>query len=210
MTIYKEQQEKFDLFNMTDVAQFFGYSEPAIRSWIRNGMPRHQSGRNGKNKTRYRYNAMEIARWLRKSGPWKKRYDDVSPDSQSSSMTEEQLLATAPDTPAMERLRLAKAKMAEIELEKMRRTVVVVEIAKGLLIKCSSVIRLAGEKLGAEFGRGAQKILNDALDECERVIVNERDEQMADVPDNNRGHSSSQGSSGPHNGAVGRRRNSHT
>lgn len=91
----------------------------------------------------------------------------------------EAMLLEGPSTPALERLRLAKAQLAELELAAKRQQLVPVEeVRSGLLGPFAGALRRAGEVLGRNYGPGAQQVLDDAL-EAGRALLGAESEQLA-------------------------------
>ncbi len=83
---------------------------------------------------------------------------------------EDPLLADGVPTEALERLRLATAKIKELELSVKRKELVPVAGLQNLLLQAASRIREAGERLGRMFGREAQLVLDEAIDAAETLI----------------------------------------
>ncbi len=75
----------------------------------------------------------------------------------------------AGEGPAIERWRLAKAQIAEIELEEKRKRLLPLdEIHRGLA-RSASIMRRAGERLERLFGPDARKLFDEAIDNAIRV-----------------------------------------
>jgi phage terminase Nu1 subunit (DNA packaging protein) len=75
----------------------------------------------------------------------------------------------AGEGPAIERWRLAKAQIAEIELEQKRQRLLPIdEIHRGLA-RSASIMRRAGERLERLFGPDARKIFDEAIDNAIRT-----------------------------------------
>jgi len=75
-----------------------------------------------------------------------------------------------PDTPQLERLRAARASMAELELAKAQREVIDRVEAHGCLIKLASRLTGLGETLRQTFGEEARRLLDGAIDDVKREI----------------------------------------
>ncbi len=73
------------------------------------------------------------------------------------------LMDVASDSPALERYRTARAKLAELDYEKACRTVLPVAEVRAAVTNMTGPLRRAGEELGRRFGAEAQKVLNDAI-----------------------------------------------
>jgi phage terminase Nu1 subunit (DNA packaging protein) len=138
-----------------DVAVFFGVSIDTVKNWAKQQMP----GAPGN------YDLAEILRWLRASGPWKAK--PVIPPGA------DELLVAEGDSPGLERYRLAKAALAELELEERKGALLSREKARLALNRWASIIRRLGERFGKRYGREAAMALNDAITECQHVVDHE-------------------------------------
>lgn len=74
------------------------------------------------------------------------------------------------DSPALERYRLAKAKLAELDLEHRKGDLIDREKCRELMGRWSVIIRRMGERLGKRYGNDATLSVNDSLDECQKVV----------------------------------------
>lgn len=84
--------------------------------------------------------------------------DDASPEDRL-------LLASNPDSPALERWRDYKARIAELDYQQRLRTLVpMAELAEGLGI-ITSRLRTLGDRIQRRFGPDALDMLNDTLDD---------------------------------------------
>lgn len=72
--------------------------------------------------------------------------------------------------PVIDRLRLAKAQLAELDLAQRRGLLLPRDVTHERLGQMASILRRAGEILQRQFGEDAHRILDEALDECERTI----------------------------------------
>lgn len=154
---------QFDLYTIEDVAKFADVAAQSVRYWLLKGMPRSQ-GENGSSAT---YNAAEVFRWYRTDGPGAPRRGSGSNNSQQliSLGVDEGDLLSGPDTPALERFRLARARLSELEYERQKSTVVPIEEMVAEISGLAGHLRKLGEQLGQHFGPDAQRMLNDALAE---------------------------------------------
>ncbi len=73
------------------------------------------------------------------------------------------------ESPTLERWRLAKAKMAEIELEKKLETIIFLDSVRDSLITMAHVLRGVVEKLQRQFGQAAADVLNEAFEDLDRT-----------------------------------------
>jgi hypothetical protein len=71
-------------------------------------------------------------------------------------------------SPATERKRRLECKKLKLQLARERGTVIDRKTVHAGHGRIGSILRVAGEALARQFGPAAQKILNDALDNCER------------------------------------------
>lgn len=144
------------LKTQADLAWDMGVSLETVKGWAKQGMP----GRSG------RYVVRDVTTWLRQEGPWRQHMRlAVDPD--------EELLAGGSDSPALERLRAAKAAIAELDLEKLRGSLVSREKARTILGRWAAILRRMGERLGKRYGPEAANAVNDALGECDHVVHHE-------------------------------------
>lgn len=73
-------------------------------------------------------------------------------------------------TPALERLRAAKADLAELERDERRRNLLRRQVVHDLLGRVAGVLRNCGEQLQQQFGPDALEILNEHLTSAEAEI----------------------------------------
>lgn len=141
--------------SQAELAEACGVSLATIAHWARLGMP----GKQG------RYDLREVFRWSRTVGPCSHTKQKADPD--------DQLLAEGGDSPGLERYRLAKAALAELELEERKGSLLSREKVRGALIRWASIVRRLGELLAKRFGNEASGAINNALVECQRVTDDE-------------------------------------
>lgn len=67
------------------------------------------------------------------------------------------------DSPALERYRTAKARLAELAYEKECRNVLPVAEVRTAIVGMTAPLRRAAEELGRTFGPDAQRVLNSAI-----------------------------------------------
>lgn len=84
------------------------------------------------------------------------------------------LLVGGSDSPAMERLRLAKAQLAELDLARKQGDLIPADtVSQGLAVVASRYRRL-GERLAKKYGRDVgdaiDKMLDDALEDLEQTL----------------------------------------
>lgn len=77
------------------------------------------------------------------------------------------------DSPNLERLRLAKAQIAEIELQERRKDIIPRAQVHDLLTRVSVQLRRAGEILQRQWGEDAQQVLDEALTELRGELEKE-------------------------------------
>lgn len=153
--------------NQAEVGEFFRVSLDTVASWRKKGMP----GASG------RYDLAEILVWLRSDGPWRPRGGG---DLTGGPLDE--LIVAAGDSPNLERYRLAKAQLAELELERQKGSLLPREKVRSGLGRFAAILRQLGERLGKRHGPEVFGSVNDALDDCQRVIDDEFG-RCDDIPD---------------------------
>jgi hypothetical protein len=114
-----------------------------------------------------RYDLAEILAWLRSDGPWRARGGDLLTGS------DDPLLAVGGDSPNLERYRLARAQLAELELETKRGSVFPRDVARSVLGRIASLWRRYGERLGKRHGPEEVVSFNETFQEAQRVIDDE-------------------------------------
>lgn len=135
-----------------EVADVYDVSPETVSKWCKRGMP----GRHGAYKLR------EISHWLRErnlGNVHEKRMEASDP-----------LLVADVDSPGLERYRLAKAAITELELERLKGTLIPLEKVRESLGRWASLIRRMGEMLGRRFGQEAAQAMNETLAECRRMM----------------------------------------
>lgn len=108
-----------------------------------------------------RYDVGAIVRWLRHEGPWRQRAKPEADDP---------LLAADVDSPGLERYRLAKAALAEYDLEARKRELIEREKARATLARLASILRRLSERLGKRYGPDASIAVNNAVLEFLRIV----------------------------------------
>lgn len=88
-------------------------------------------------------------------------------ESVRRSMGEDPLLneTGAADSPGLERYRMAKADLAEMERDRQRRRIVRIDQIELTLMQLATVLRDAGERIARQYGNDAADILNEAVDD---------------------------------------------
>ena len=117
------------------------------------------------------YDLRQIIPWLIRRGKYAQQANGENDDP----------LLAAGDSPGLERYRLAKAELAELELQVRKGTLIPIDAVKDTIARWSALIRRMGEALGKRFGNEAAELLNETLMECRRVVPS--DEQPADTTD---------------------------
>ena len=80
------------------------------------------------------------------------------------------LLVDAVDSPALERYRIARARLAELDLKQKRRQALPTDaVVQGLSV-FASTMRGAFAELRRQFGEDAYKIVSDGLDDAEMIF----------------------------------------
>ncbi len=73
------------------------------------------------------------------------------------------------DSVGLERYRLAKAKLAELDLATRMGDLIEVSVFRDGMARWAAVFRRMGERLAKKFGPDAAKIVNAALKECDKI-----------------------------------------
>lgn len=142
-----------------EVAEFFGVGPDAVKNWAQQGMPG----------TRGSYPLNRIAVWLRTEGP----------KSKLIQAAEDPLLAEG-DSPGLERYRMAKAKLAELDLESRKNQLIDREKARDIFGRWATLIRRMGERLSKRWGNEAANMVNETLDECRLIVEESLDDRSGD------------------------------
>ena len=74
------------------------------------------------------------------------------------------------NSPALERYRSARAKLAELDLQERENQLLPLDKVHDALSRLGSIMRLAGETLQRQFGPDALAIIDDALNDYESAI----------------------------------------
>lgn len=157
-----KQRERFRVIRgkliastLDDLSLAVGRTPRVIQRWFGMGCPSRAA--NG-------YDVAAIASWAIENINASVTAPPKTPDP------EDPLLADSVPTEALERLRLATAKIKELELSVKKGELVPVDDLRNLLLQASSRIREAGDRLGRMFGREAQLVLDEAIDAAEELI----------------------------------------
>lgn len=173
-----KQKEGFRLRSIPEVAEFFDVSPSTVSTWIDNGMPRYlKPGPLQKKANAYLYDLQAIVQWYRTDGPGGRNESRNRRNEQQRQLPidpEDPLIDSGEATPALERLRLAKAKLAEADWDERRKRLVPIDDLMRIMAGWAEPLRRLGERLHQRFGREAAEMLNRTLDEeCRRVIEHE-------------------------------------
>ena len=145
--------------NQDEVSVFFGVSIDSVKNWAKQGMP----GQRGS------WRLDLIAKWLRTDGPWK-RWD---------APTDADPLLGEGDSPALERYRLAKAKLAELDLETRKGELIERDKARDIFSRWAVLVRRMGERLSKRFGPDAAATVNETLASCRIAVMEVVDDDNA-------------------------------
>lgn len=158
MIAQAKKPKRWTAANQAEVGEFFGVSLDTVATWRKKGMP----GIAG------RYDLRDILAWLRSEGPWRQRGGH---DFSNGSFDE--LIVASGDSPNLERYRLARAQLAELELEHKRGSVFPRDMARHVLGRVASLWRRYGERLGKRHGPEEVMSFNETFEEAQRVIDDE-------------------------------------
>lgn len=150
-------EKKWTVYSQKDLASAVGVDPSTVAQWVRAGLPRVSAGKN-----RYAYCIpCAVA----------KRLESAPVDRGSQSLDD--LIAAGGDSPNLERLRLAKAQLAEMELAAKRKSVMPRDMARSALGRVASLWRRYGERLGKRHGPEELASFNETLCEAQQVIDDE-------------------------------------
>ena len=130
------------------VASFFGISVVQVRSaWVSAGMP----GKPG------RYPLDQIAKWLRKDGPWR---------AQAAGSAQ----GAAEPSSHLERFRDYRARNEELEYQKKIGTLIERQTVLDLFSDWTGILKRTASALRSRHGRAAEEIMREALDDCKKIV----------------------------------------
>ena len=153
-----DHEKRCVVYSQKDLAAFVGIDPSTIQQWVRAGFPRSKAGKN-----RYAY-------CIPCAVAWRLEGRDVKAEAAAAL---DDLMAAGGDSPALERYRLARAKHAEMDLEERHHALIPREKVRNGLGRFASILRQLGERLGRRYGPSAAQSVNDALDDCQRVVDDE-------------------------------------
>ncbi len=132
--------------SVTELADFAGVSRNTIYEWAKlDGYPRAPDG--------------SVAKWDLCEWYCNRLVSPETDDEPGSG-----------DSPALERLRAARASQEEIKLAAMREQFIDREWMHSRLMEIASLLRQCGEQLQREYGPDALQILDDSMTEIEAKI----------------------------------------
>lgn len=97
-------------------------------------------------------------------------HDFLKRNSRKLSRDEDDPMMSGENTQAIERYRLAKAKLAEMELEDRRKETINRDELHAVLGKMAGLFRGCGEALQKQYGPDALELLNETLEDVEAVL----------------------------------------
>lgn len=131
------------------MAALFGRAENTVLKWVGRGMP----GENGN------YPLQAVIQWREQY--WEQRLAEASGDP---------MLVDESDSPALERYRLAQAKLREMDIEERSRNLIDREAAVVGFMQAAALIRASHERLQLEFGPDAHAIVEEAMDAAIKLV----------------------------------------
>lgn len=152
---------------LREVAEVAGVTPKTVGEWIlKPDFPKDDDGT---------YPLFDIGLWRQR------QLTDRQPKPRQPSADEDPLLANG-DSPGLERYRMAKAQLAEMDLaEREGKTLLVEAVRAGMAAICLP-LRGTFEEIQRRFGPDALKVLNDALTTAERKINDQFPEPDDDEP----------------------------
>lgn len=154
-----EHAKRWAVYSQRDLASALAVDQGTITQWVRMGLRREKAGKN-----RWRYCIPCAAKFAR---------DRAQAAAKDPLPIDDELIAMGGDSPALERYRLAKAKLAEMDIEQRRNALVPRDRIRSGLGRFAQILRQLGERLGQRYGPEATASVNDALDDCQQVIDDE-------------------------------------
>lgn len=138
-------------FPQVDMARIFAVSLPV---WQRSWLPKVPANARREVSGRLYVHARRFIDFLIESA----RREALGPDGE---------LLAGGDSPALERFRLAKARLAELELQRQQENLLPREAVHRAFEQIASILRTAGEQLQRLYGEGPYEILISALEDAE-------------------------------------------
>jgi len=159
---------RFDVNSIEEIAAFADVTHQAIHEWVKIGCPRRQIS-----PRKYVYNAAELFRWYRTLGPGG-RSEKRKKNGQATipfSGEDEALYSDDEHTPALERWRLSRAKISELEYE--TKVGALVPLAEGIekFSGMAGHLRRKGEEAARRFGTEVQRFWNDSVAEFIDILI---------------------------------------
>lgn len=132
----------FNAHRMTgqEVASIFSVSAAAVTKWSRDGCPRKGA----------HYNFPDVLQWRIEKLTVPKGMDPM---------------LAGDNTPALERYRYAAAQLKEIDVAERQGVVIPLDDMREILGQFAIILKGVGETLGKNFGKEAQQIVNEGVDE---------------------------------------------
>ncbi len=94
----------------------------------------------------------------------------------------DEMLMRSGESPTLERWRLAKAQLAEIELEEKIGTILNINDVLVFVGTMADIVRRVGERLQRSYGQPAADVLNDGIDDLERIYELKYGSNMPNQP----------------------------
>lgn len=94
----------------------------------------------------------------------------------------DEVLMRSGESPTLERWRLAKAQLAEIELEEKIGTILHINDVLVFVGTMADIVRRVGERLQRSYGQPAADVLNDGIDDLERIYELKYGSSMPNQP----------------------------
>jgi phage terminase Nu1 subunit (DNA packaging protein) len=128
-----------------DVAEYFSVHTRTVATWLAQGAPGPVRGR---------YDLEAISDWR------DARRGERKPDPSLA----------GPMSPALEDFRRARAQIAELELARLRRTLIPQDEVRQTFGVIAACLRTLGESLETHHGPAARRLLEEALEDAERHL----------------------------------------
>lgn len=157
MRIKRPGKEEPKRVTQAELGRLFGVSRKTISEWAaKRSFPAEQDGW---------YSAFEVFYWYTVE-----HIRSLVPREVGDLSETDPLLATGDGSPALERYREERAKLAALDRKTREKELIVLGTIREYLGRFSANIRSAGRALQKAFGTEASRILEDALTDSEREI----------------------------------------
>lgn len=165
MPLTDAMRECFVLTKQADVAEFCGISRRTLVNWLDAGMPRESTGITNV----HRYHMEKIFKWYVQN--YSKKH---SRGRRPAKDDEDMLMFSSGDSPAMERYREARAKIAEADWHERKNDICRVDQMLAVFIRLMTEMRQdVIDAVGTRFGTEASDYMKDWLARFKKRVDDE-------------------------------------